>query len=53
MTSDALGDPTVVSYLSRGDDVTVKVQIDRLISWDLDDSKAGLALRKGRASSIR
>ena len=47
MTPDALDDPTVASYLSKGDDVTVNVHTDRLISWNLDDSKAGLALRSG------
>ena len=47
VTPDALDDPTVASYLSKGDDVTVKVHMDRLISWNLDDSKAGLALRIG------
>lgn len=44
---DALGDPIVASYLSRGDDVTVKVRMDHLISWNLADSKAGQALRIG------
>ena len=38
VTHDALDVPTVASYLSRGDDVTVKVHIDRLISWNLNDS---------------
>jgi hypothetical protein len=47
VTSDALDDPTVATYLSRGDDVTVKVHMDRLISWNLDDSKAGRAMRTG------
>ena len=44
VTPDALDDPTVASYLSKGDDVTVKVHMDRLINWNLDDSKAGQAL---------
>jgi nitroimidazol reductase NimA-like FMN-containing flavoprotein (pyridoxamine 5'-phosphate oxidase superfamily) len=47
VTPDALEDTTVASYLSKGDDVTVKVHTDRLISWNLDDSNAGMALRKG------
>jgi hypothetical protein len=47
VTQDALEDPTVASYLSKGDDVTVKVHMGRLISWNLDDSNAGMALRKG------
>lgn len=41
---DALDDPTVASYLSKGDDVTVKVNMDHLISWNLADSKAGRAI---------
>jgi hypothetical protein len=44
---DALNDLIVASYLSKGDDVTVKVHMDHLISWNLADSKAGLALRIG------
>ncbi len=32
VTQDALDDPTVASYLSKGDDVTVKVHMNRLIS---------------------
>jgi hypothetical protein len=32
VTPDALDDPTVATYLSRGDDVTVKVHMDCLIS---------------------
>jgi hypothetical protein len=39
--------PNVATYLSRGDDVAVKVHIDRLISWNLNDSHAGMALRIG------
>jgi hypothetical protein len=47
VTQEALSDPGVASYLSEGDDVTVKVHIDHLISWNLADSKAGQALRVG------
>jgi hypothetical protein len=47
VTQDALNDPTVASDLSKGDDVTVKVRMDRLISWNLDDSKADRAMRTG------
>ena len=32
VTQDVLNDPCTASYLSRGDDVTVKVHMDRLIS---------------------
>ena len=45
--AEALSDDSVVSYLSRGDDVTVKVHMDSLVSWNLADSKAGKALRAG------
>lgn len=44
VTPDGLSDPSVASYLSSGDDVTLKVHMDHLISWNLADSKAGKAL---------
>ena len=44
---EALDDVRVSSYLSEGDDVTVKVHMDRLISWNLTDSNAGKALSVG------
>jgi nitroimidazol reductase NimA-like FMN-containing flavoprotein (pyridoxamine 5'-phosphate oxidase superfamily) len=44
---DALSDPSVASYLSKGDDVTVKVHMDHVVSWNLADSKAGQALGVG------
>jgi PPOX class probable F420-dependent enzyme len=47
VTPEALSDDRVSSYLSRGDDVTVKVHMGRLISWNLADSNAGKALRVG------
>ena len=47
VTQDTLDDPTIASYLSKGDDVTVKVHMDHLISWNLDDSMAGRAMRTG------
>ena len=34
------------TYLSRGDDITIKVHMDHLISWNLAGSKAGEALSK-------
>jgi hypothetical protein len=43
LTPEALSDPHIASYLSEGDDVTVKVHIDELISWNLAGSKAGKA----------
>jgi hypothetical protein len=47
VTPDALSDPSVASYLSEGDDVTVKVHMDHVVSWNLADSKAGQALGVG------
>ena len=47
VTLDALNDPDIASYLSQGDDVTVKVSMDHLISWNLADSKVGRALSAG------
>jgi nitroimidazol reductase NimA-like FMN-containing flavoprotein (pyridoxamine 5'-phosphate oxidase superfamily) len=44
---EALSDASVASYLSEGDDVTAKVHMDHLISWNLAGSKAGKALRIG------
>jgi nitroimidazol reductase NimA-like FMN-containing flavoprotein (pyridoxamine 5'-phosphate oxidase superfamily) len=44
---EALSDDSVASYLSKGDDITVKVHMDHLVSWNLADSKAGRALRAG------
>jgi nitroimidazol reductase NimA-like FMN-containing flavoprotein (pyridoxamine 5'-phosphate oxidase superfamily) len=46
VTPDGLTVPEVASYLSRGDDVTIKVHMDHLISWNLAGSKAGEALSK-------
>jgi hypothetical protein len=45
VTPDALSDPSIASYLSEGDNVTVKVHMDHLISWNLVCSKAGQAPR--------
>jgi nitroimidazol reductase NimA-like FMN-containing flavoprotein (pyridoxamine 5'-phosphate oxidase superfamily) len=44
---EALSDTNVSSYLSKGDDITVKIHMDRLISWNLANSKAGKALYEG------
>jgi hypothetical protein len=44
VTQDALSDPSVASYLPKGDDVTVTVHMDHVVSWNLADSKAGQAL---------
>jgi nitroimidazol reductase NimA-like FMN-containing flavoprotein (pyridoxamine 5'-phosphate oxidase superfamily) len=48
VTPKGLKDTEVASYLSKGDDVTIKVHMDHLISWNLADSKAGKALSSGR-----
>jgi nitroimidazol reductase NimA-like FMN-containing flavoprotein (pyridoxamine 5'-phosphate oxidase superfamily) len=47
LTPEALNDVKVASYLSKGDDVTMKVNMDRIISWNLADSSAGKALSVG------
>ena len=44
---EAINDANVSSYLSKGDDVTVKVHMDHMISWNLANSKAGKALHLG------
>jgi nitroimidazol reductase NimA-like FMN-containing flavoprotein (pyridoxamine 5'-phosphate oxidase superfamily) len=47
VTLEALNDPNVSSYLSEGDDITIKISMDNLISWNLVDSKAGQAVDAG------
>jgi nitroimidazol reductase NimA-like FMN-containing flavoprotein (pyridoxamine 5'-phosphate oxidase superfamily) len=47
VTPEALSDASVASYLSEGGDVTVKVHMDHVVSWNLTDSKAGQALGIG------
>jgi nitroimidazol reductase NimA-like FMN-containing flavoprotein (pyridoxamine 5'-phosphate oxidase superfamily) len=47
VTPEGLNDPDIASYLSKGDDVTIKVHMDHLVSWNLSDSKAGKALSIG------
>jgi nitroimidazol reductase NimA-like FMN-containing flavoprotein (pyridoxamine 5'-phosphate oxidase superfamily) len=46
VTPEGLNDPEVASYLSKGDDITIKVHMDHLVSWNLSDSKAGKALSR-------
>jgi len=41
VTLKGLNDAENASYLSNGDDITIKVHIDHLICWNLSDSKAG------------
>lgn len=53
VTPAGLSDPSVVSYLSKGDDVTLKIQMSHLVNWNLADSKAGIALRvNGRSRPL-
>src|ERR671931_1907318 len=47
VTPEGLNDAEVASYLSKGDDVTIKVHMEHMISWNLSDSKAGKALSMG------
>ena len=47
VTLEGLSDSNVASYLSKGDDITVKIHMDHLINWNLTDSEAGMALRMG------
>ena len=47
VTPEGLSDANVASYLSKGDDVTVKIHMDQLINWNLADSRAGKALHVG------
>jgi nitroimidazol reductase NimA-like FMN-containing flavoprotein (pyridoxamine 5'-phosphate oxidase superfamily) len=47
VNAEAFSNDSVASYLSRGDDITVKVHMDHLVSWNLADSKAGRALHAG------
>jgi hypothetical protein len=44
VTPEELSEANVAAYLSKGDDVTVKIHMDQLISWNLAGSKAGKAL---------
>jgi hypothetical protein len=41
VTLDGMSNASVASYLSKGDDVTIKIHLDHLVSWNLADSKAG------------
>jgi nitroimidazol reductase NimA-like FMN-containing flavoprotein (pyridoxamine 5'-phosphate oxidase superfamily) len=53
VTEEGLNDPGVASYLSNGDDVTVRINMEHIINWNLADSKAGRALTvKGRSRQL-
>jgi nitroimidazol reductase NimA-like FMN-containing flavoprotein (pyridoxamine 5'-phosphate oxidase superfamily) len=45
VTEQGLNDPNVASYLSKGDDITVRIHMEHIVNWNLADSKAGRALR--------
>lgn len=47
VTPEALKNPNVASHLSEGDNVTVKVHMDHLVSWNLANSDAGKTLQTG------
>ena len=47
VTPEGLNDSEVAPYLSKGDDITIKVHMDHVISWNLSNSKAGKALSMG------
>ncbi|MDW0195436.1 MAG: pyridoxamine 5'-phosphate oxidase family protein [Nitrososphaeraceae archaeon] len=53
VTEEGLNDPSVASYLSKGDDVTVRIHMEHIVNWNLADSKAGRALGvKGRSRQL-
>jgi nitroimidazol reductase NimA-like FMN-containing flavoprotein (pyridoxamine 5'-phosphate oxidase superfamily) len=53
VTSEGLSELNVASYLSKGDDMSIKIHMDCLINWNLADSMAGEALRvSGRARPL-
>jgi len=43
---EGLSNSSVASYLSKGDDITIKIHMDKLVSWNLANSDAGIALLK-------
>ena len=53
VTPEGLREPSVASYLSKGDDVTVRIHMDDVVNWNLAESKAGIALSvKGRSRPL-
>lgn len=53
ITDTGLVEPAVAAYLSEGDDVTIRLSIERMSTWNLDDAPAGQALRvSGRAHPL-
>lgn len=45
VSPEGLNNPTVASYLFKGDDITVKIHMDYLVNLNLVDSEAWRALR--------
>ncbi len=45
VTSEGLAQAAVTAYLSQGDDVTIRLPIERISTWNLADGAAGRALR--------
>lgn len=45
ITPRGLEQDAVAAYLSSGDDVTLRLSIERMSSWNLADRPAGIALR--------
>lgn len=53
ITDVGLIEPAVAAYLSEGDDVTIRLSMDRISTWNLADAPAGQALRvSGRAHPL-
>lgn len=48
ITAVGLQDEAVTAYLTRGDDITIRLSIERLSSWNLADGAAGRALKANR-----
>jgi nitroimidazol reductase NimA-like FMN-containing flavoprotein (pyridoxamine 5'-phosphate oxidase superfamily) len=53
VTEAAFEDPDAAAYLGKGDDITIKVHMDKVTTWNLADSAAGKALRaEGRFRAL-
>jgi PPOX class probable F420-dependent enzyme len=53
ITAEGLSQPAVIAYLSEGDDVTVRLSIERMSTWNLAAGAAGQALlADGRAHPL-
>jgi hypothetical protein len=44
ITASGLAEDAVAAYLAQGDDLTVRLSIERVSSWNLADGAAGRAL---------